>query len=477
VAAVNAGAQYVQVESTVDHVYWSDLNTVVRSDLTTQTSVTGTPAAAITSMVSVGSHVLVGYTGAGVYKIEAGASTGAAWMTDAVTPSVVGWAKGRVIVGVGNALYNPITSFSSAAALPVALLTHPDPSFQWVGVAEGTSWIYAGGTSGDKSSIYRMAVRADGTSLDIPTVAGRLPNGETLTSCYGYLGVLILGTTQGFRIAEPNGNGDLVIGALVDLGGAVHAMEGHGTFVYFNWSNYDATSTGLGRMDLSNLTDPDNLVPAYASDLMATTQGTVTGIAWLDRLVFGVNGVGVYAESLTALVDEGTIDSGLIRYGITEEKVVVGARASSTGTGATSLQVSTDGGTFASIGESGSEERGINYELRTTITQAGDDVSPVLESVTLFSYPAPKGTMFIDMTLLIAETIESVGGIEVHMDIDEMLAFLLDRFLSRVLVNCQHGTTTFKGTIEAFRFEGASEAEEQKGSWNGRAPVSFKVVQ
>lgn len=475
VAAVNASAAVVQTVTTAAHLYYGDLQTVVRSDLATQTNVTGTPAANITSMVSVGSYVLVGYTGAGVYKIAAGATTGAAWMTDSVTPSVVGWAKGRVIVAVGNTLYNPTTAFSGSAALPTALFAHPDTAFSWVGVAEGTSWIYAGGTVGDKSMVYKTAVKADGTALDAPSVAGRLPDGETLTSIFGYLGVLVLGTSRGFRIAAANANGDLTIGSLVDIGVAVRAMFGRGTFVYFGWSNYDATSTGIGRMDLSTLTDGDNLVPAYASDLMATGQGTVGGIAYLGTLVFGVDTVGVYRQHATDLVASGTVETGTIRYGLTEDKVAVGAKAGFTGVGSVALELSVDGGDFEAIGASGAQERGVNFEMRATLTPASQ-VSPTFESMTLFAYPAPRGTLFLDLPLLVAEQVQTINGVIEHMNIDEVLDFIEDRFYSKVLITVQVGRRSYQGTLEQYRFEAASNAEEQLGAYNGRLPVSVKVV-
>jgi hypothetical protein len=472
--AVGSSASMVQVESTANHIYWCDDQTVVRSDLTTQTDVTGTPPTTITSMVSAGSHILVGYTGNGVYKISAGSAGASQYITDLVTPSVVGWAKGRVIVCVGGSVYNPVNAFTATAdALPgTATFVHPDAEFRWVGVAEGLSQIYLGGVSGDKSTIYRTIVRADGTALDVPTVAGRLPDGEIMTTLFGYLGVIVVGTTKGVRVAAANGNGDLVFGSLIDIGHPVYAMAGWETFCYFGWSNYDGTSTGVGRMDFSNLTDEDNLVPAYASDLMAAAQGDVTGIATLgDQLVFGVNSVGVYKETAD-IVASGTITTGIIRYGITEEKVVTGARASFTGAGAVTLELSSDTGPFQPISPNGAQERAINYEIRMTISGA----SPALESMTLFCYPAPQGTRFVDLSLLVAEQVQTLEGIEEHMNINEMLDFINDRWLTKVLVTLQVGSTTIQGTIEQYRFEAMNEGEEQKGSWNGIAPISFKEV-
>jgi len=477
--AVSPSASYVQVETTDAHLWWCDGATVVRSDLASQLDITGTPPGAITAMVSTGSHVLVGYTGGGIYKIAAGASSASPWLTDAITPSVVGWAKGRVIVAVGNTIYNPVTAFTTSGTLPIPLLQHPDTSFRWVGVAEGTSWIFMGGVSGDKSSIYRTVVRPDGTSLDVPTVCGRLPDGEVLTAVHGYLGVLLLGTTLGVRVATPNGNGDLVIGSLMEIGRRVESMAGWGTFVYFGWSNYDTTSTGVGRIDLSNLTDEDNLVPAYASDLMATAQGSVLGIGVLHgTVVFGVNGVGAYRASDTELVLSGTYDTGIIRYGITEEKVVTGARASFTGPGTTGVALAVGGGEFASVGATGMQERGINYEMRVTLNQDGSHTNVTLESVTLFSYPAPQGTKFIDLPLLIAEKVLTLNSIVERMDIKDTLDFINDRWLTKVLVTLQLGSTNFQGTIEQYQFKATNECEDedQRGQWNGTAPVSFKVV-
>ena len=477
--AVDPTANQVQIVSTIEHVYFADLQTVYRADLVgAPVAVTGTPTEDITSMVSTGSYVLVGYASSGIYKIAAGATTAATWMVDTVSPSVVGWAKGRVIVTVGNVVYNPITAFTSADSLPASMFVHPDADFEWVGVAEGTSWIYMGGTVGDKSTIYRTAVRADGTALDVLTVAGRLPDGEMLTTIYGYLGIVLLGTTRGFRVAQPNGNGDLVLGALVDIGAAVEVMMGRGTFIYFGWSNYDVTSTGIGRMDLSNLTDVDNLVPAYASDLMATVQGTVAGIAYcttIDGMAFGVNGSGIYKESTTDLVTSGTIEGGIIRYGLTEEKVVTGARAGFTGPGTVTLALATNTESFAPIGETGVQERGVNYELRATITQSGTHVSPAVESITLYAYPAPEGTIFIDATAIIADKIQTRDGIEVAADPVAMRTFLLDRYRSKVLVSLQLGVENFQVTLEQMRFQATNESSIP-GVWNGAAPLSMKVI-
>jgi hypothetical protein len=63
------------------------------------------------------------------------------------------------------------------------------------------------------------------------------------------------------------------------------------------------------------------LQPAYASDVFATPDGTVTGIArLLDRTVFVVAADGVYVESATNYESSGWISSGRIHFGTVEPK-------------------------------------------------------------------------------------------------------------------------------------------------------------
>lgn len=464
----SGSADVVQVVSTAANVYWGDLNTVYRSDLTTHTAVTGTAATAITSMVSVGSNVLVGYTSNGVYQITAGASTATQWMTSALTPDVVGWAKGRVIMTVGPAVYNLVTPFATPATAPTALWTVADPGFRFVGVAEGTSWIYLGGTSGDKSTIYKTAVKADGTGLDVGSVAGRLPDGETLTSIYGYLGTLVLGTTRGFRLAAANTAGDLTIGSLVDIGHSVNTMLGRGTFVYFGWTNYDSTSTGIGCMDLSRLANPDGLVPAYASDLMVTAQGTVMGLAYLGTIVIGINRVGVYRQHATDLVPSGSLRTGKITFGLTEDKVVLGAQSNFADPGTVGLALSTEGGAFASVGETGTQARGVSHELEITLTRASATTGPTLHSATLHAYPATAGSFLIDVPLIIATRMTLRDDSEATLDLVERVDALLNLYQTKQLVAYQSRYFTFQVTVEAFKDVGENDD-------NMTATVTLKV--
>jgi hypothetical protein len=131
---------------------------------------------------------------------------------------------------------------------------------------------------------------------------------------------------QGVRFAQPDSNGNLQIGPLIETGSSVRCFEGQGRYVWFGWENYDSTSTGLGRLNLTafpETVDTGARVPAYASDLMVTGQGSVLSIATFNDIrVFTVAGSGVWAETTTK-VASGVMTSGRITYGLPDDKTAL----------------------------------------------------------------------------------------------------------------------------------------------------------
>jgi hypothetical protein len=120
---------------------------------------------------------------------------------------------------------------------PSALYTHPNTNFTWVGFAGGQSHIYCAGYAGNKSIVYKTVIKADGTALDIPTVAGELPLGEVITAIDGYFGYIVLGLSDGFRFCSADDAGNLVIGPRIVTGSSVDEFAGART----------ATSISVGR--------------------------------------------------------------------------------------------------------------------------------------------------------------------------------------------------------------------------------------
>ena len=290
-----------------DDLYWS-------TDLVSWTAVTGYTGGTITSITSDGFNV---YFTDGVDIWTTNQGTGAATDADNTNATLLRYVKGRLMVAVGSELQN-IPVLNAAATMTY---THLNTAFTWVDCCEGNGHIYAAGFSGDKSVIYRTAVKADGTALDLPIAAGALPDGEIVRAIQGYLGFIWIGSDLGVRFAEVNTQGDLTIGPLIETPAAVKAFEAQARFMWFGWTAYDAVSTGLGRMDLTEFVGIDQ--PAYASDLMVTGQGAVTSIAtFLEKRIFTVNGAGIYQQD-TDLVASGTIDCGQVSFGLPDLKTAV----------------------------------------------------------------------------------------------------------------------------------------------------------
>jgi len=265
---------------------------------------------AVASITTDGAKVWAAVGTTGIRETVAG-STSATTLA-AGTYTLVGYVNGRLLAANANVLFE-----ISRAGTPTTIWTHPNPNFLWAGIAAAPNAAYVWGTSADRSDIYSVTTLDATGALAAPVLAASLPDGETLNSIEFYSGVLLLATSRGLRLAGIGSNNTITHGPAISIGN-VRATEAQGEYVWFGWTNYDAVSTGLGRADLSSLVS--ELVPAYASDLMATAQGNVLSIAtYGTRRYFAVSGVGFYGETAT-LVASGTFNTGKIRYGTTEKK-------------------------------------------------------------------------------------------------------------------------------------------------------------
>lgn len=467
-----ASTTTMPMASTDTYIYWvSDTQQIRRTDLTTDGACTGEPAANVTSLCSTGKRVYAAFGASGVYRLNADNGTVFASF-EASTATLVGWAKGRVLSAGANVLRDISTGTA------VTLLTHADTSFVWAAITEGTSHIYAAGNSGDKALIYRTATKPDGTALDVPVVCGRLPDGETITALYGVLStnVIVIGTSRGFRVAEQASNGDLTIGPLVDLNVSVRAFVARGQYVWFGWTNYDSTSTGVGRMDLQHFTE--DLVPAYASDLMVTGQGTVDGLAYLgSNLAIGVAALGIYKPH-TDLVATGTLETGHVAFGLVEDKLFTGGQLgmvnSTTGSG---LSISVEGGAFTTFDETGETERGSRAELRITLARDGSVTTngPTVESLLLTAYPAVTRTeQFVDPLILQSVLTDLSGGTQT-MDVDDALDEIRGLVLSGQITTRQIGTRSWVVRVEDYVWQ-PLQWNETAQCWEGTCITRSKAV-
>jgi len=466
-------------------------NVKYTTDFATVTTVTGTAASPLYSITSDGYHVFYSYANGDIDQTNAGISTSSAYITG-IEAGQMAYVRGRLMVaGQGTdkrKIWNITTPAGSTANNPSALYTHPNTNWTWVGFAAGQTHIYAAGYAGNTSIIYKTQIQADGTALEIPTAAAELPLGEIVQSIYGYLGYIILGTATGFRFCSTDTDGNLTVGPLVETGAAVGAMAGIGKYVYFAWSNFDSTSTGIGRMDISVFISPNQ--PAYASDLMATTQGTVQAIhEFQNKPLFTVSGVGVYTPHATNLVTSGYLRSGIYRWGVPDAKFIpkLDIRCLPL-SGSVTMSVASDGGDFYDFATlstlnvkektfDGLEDKIFEAEIKVTLTRAASATTgPTLTRWMARAYAAPLRSQIFSVPLIMHHKL-SINGREYWQDVDAELAYLRDLVETPRVVTYQENEETFAVVVENVQMQIAQVVNAHRANdFEGTAIVVMRSV-
>ena len=353
-------------------------------------------------------YVRVGSTGPATQYVSqtAGATTGqpgftitgVAWVADAL------WASGQqylyvfgsttTVPSTNPSLLNTTTGLATtpnpgygAGNTPTATIGAIVPAYQqiaqvvganwvWTNIVEGNSQIYVGGYNDlgngvrTDGSVYRISqiinqnvssttgITTTTTTYAAPAKSLQLTPGEYPVCLFSYLNFIFIGTNLGVRMAETlnvydptaTGTGDLKSGALIPnilqpVKFPVTSFTAQGRWVWFVWGNYDSTSSGIGRMDVSQFID--DLAPAYASDLMVKnvqlsamytpSPGASSGcfLMWdavqnapMIAIANPATGVaGCYSQDPNNLVASGTMNVGWLGYDVPDFKVVVSVQA------------------------------------------------------------------------------------------------------------------------------------------------------
>lgn len=453
----------------------------------TWTQVTGMPAQQYGTIATDGYSVWVQAAGAnGIYVTDT--TTGAASVfCSSVVTGPIGFVNGRLLVANDQDLYN----LTASGALPASpnVLDHPNAGFRWVGFAGGAGHIYAAGYSGDKSVIYRTAVKADGTALDVASIAGTLPDGEIVRSIYGYLGFILIGSDLGVRFCQADAQGNLVVGNLIPTEGPVRCFEGQDRFVWFGWDAYiheGTTYSGLGRIDLRTFTDEDRTTPAYATDLMGTSSPVTSVVTFQDKRVYTGNNI-VFVESATAKMYPGVIDSGYITYGLPDTKTAMSIDVRYDGTvgdGIVYTSISVNGGTFSRVGTFDpfdpawpsppfplAELEGDTFEIRHEIYVNNDlNVSPILHRHTLKAAPHgdPVLQIRVPLQINVSDLLDSGPRDRPPGD----MSFIKSLWESRQTVSYQEGDESYSVRVDDFEFRARTVTD--KGMPIGTCIVTLK---
>jgi hypothetical protein len=476
-----------------NRIYGTDGQTVkYTTDWITFTTVTSTNASNIYSITSDGYNVFFSYADGDIDQTNAGTSAASNYITG-IEAGVLAYVRGRLMVAGQGAdkrkIWNITTTPGSSANNPSALYTHPNDDFNWVGFAGGQNQIYCAGYAGNKSLIYKTAVKPDGTSLDIPTVAAELPMGEIVTTIDAYLGYVIIGLTTGLRFCSSDSDGNLVVGPLIETGTSVNAFAAIGQYVYFGWTNYDTTSTGIGRLDISTQISVNQ--PAYASDLMVTGQGAVVDIHEFDnKPVFTVSALGAYRQHTTNLVSSGTLESGVYRWGVPDTKFIPkwDLRTEPLN-GTVAISVAADSGDFLSVGKQSSENslestfdgfesKVFEAEARLTLTRSATNPAkgPLVTRWLGRAYAAPLRSQIFSVPLLLHHKL-NLRGFEYSVDVDLELAYLRDLVENPRVITYQENADTYSVIVEDVRWQPVDSANNHNAwDWNGTCTVIMRSV-
>lgn len=485
----SAGTEYLYVADGTTLKYTTDpfASTVSWTSVTT-----GAPAgAAITALETNGQNVFIAYANNDIYSTAPGSSSVALFypLTGTAGQTYVGfgYAKGWGIASVANKLY--VVGVGSGGH--TVHYTNPDTSFRWVGAAGGQNAVYAAGYAGTHSIIYKMTMKADATGLDQPVAALELPIGEVVSSIYGYLGFILIGTNKGVRFCSTDGQNNLVAGSLIPTSGPVRDFISSDRFVWFGWSNYDGVSGGLGRLDLSTFTAPNT--PAYATDLMYSgansTNPVLSVTEFGNKRLFSISGVGVIAEDTENLVPSGTIELGTYRWGIPDRKFVarVDVRTEPL-KGTVTAYLSNDTQDYEDLGEwddqggteytyAGSDDRAIEARFKLTLTRSATatDEGPLVTRWMARAYAAPFRSQVFVVPVILHHKIK-VRNKDVFLDVQEEQDALDDLIANPRIVVLQIGDKLHSVIIEDVEWN-PLDSYGNAWDWEGTAVVTMRSVE
>jgi len=507
--AGSAAAQLIGVnDGTNDCIFVTD-GTALKKITTggTETTITqaGT-ASTIYSLTTDGSNYYF-INGTKVHKGSVGASPADAeiYNTPGVTRATIRFVKQRLILAIGNVLYELNANATSSAALPTALYTHPNTNWVWSSIAEGPQAIYVSGydPNGTSSSVFKINLDTavpnslGFPTLSVPTVIIDMPNGERINDFDVYLGAYaVLATSLGFRVGIADATGDIQYGPLLFRDAPCNSIAFRDSYAYI--ATLVDGAAGLVRVDLSTTVLGNSLFFPWAWDLIATgTTTTASQVAFFgnsDRAAF-TNGNNTWAESTTSLVPSGYLRTGYIRYNTLETKIfkLMQARVDTTNGGVT-IQSIDAADNFYTIGVFGQESAvpqiNINYPqtaqeylgFQFTLTRSSTDVSkgPLFTGYQIRSLPATPRQRLIQYPLSCFDHETDHFGVEVGFEgaaYDRMSQLeLIENNGDTIQIQDFRTGESYLGIIEEMDFRNNTPSDKRFSGYGGLLLVTIRTV-
>jgi len=507
--AGSAAAQLIGVnDGTNDCIFVTDgtaLKKITTGGTNTTISQAGTPST-IYSLTTDGSNYYF-INGTKVHKGSVGASPADSeiYNTPGVTRATIRFVKQRLILAIGNVLYELNANATGSAALPTALYTHPNTNWVWSSIAEGPQAIYVSGydPNGTSSSVFKINLDTavpnslGFPTLSVPTVIIDMPNGERINDFDVYLGAYaVLATSLGFRVGIADATGDIQYGPLLFRDAPCNSIAFRDSYAYI--ATLVDGAAGLVRVDLSTTVLVNSLFFPWAWDLIATgTTTTASQVAFFgnsDRAAF-TNGNNTWAESTTNLVPSGYLRTGYIRYNTLETKIfkLMQARVDTTNGGVT-IQSIDAADNFYTIGVFGQESAvpqiNINYPqtaqeylgFQFTLTRSSTDVSkgPLFTGYQIRSLPATPRQRLIQYPLSCFDHETDHFGVEVGFEgaaYDRMSQLeLIENNGDTIQIQDFRTGESYLGIIEEMDFRNNTPSDKRFSGYGGLLLVTIRTV-
>ena len=453
----------------------------------TWTAATGLPTGTPRDMATDGTNIYLTYAGTtnsyGLWKYTAaGVASNVAYGHQLY---YVDFVKGHLMVSGNSTGGSPDLYYDPAGNIAGDDYAHPISTWNWVSFASGQNAIYAAGYAGTRGAVYKITITSAGV-LDQPVVALELPSGEIPLVVYGYLGGIFIGTNKGVRYATTDSASNLVAGALIPTTGDVVSFTADERYVWFNWSQYDGTSTGLGRLDLSTFISTNT--PAHASDLMLTSTANVLAVATFDnKRIFSVSGDGIYVEDTANIVTTAELITGTYRWGIPDRKFVAKFDIRSTPLyGTITPSISLDSGTYQSMTPhdlalatesvaTGPQSKFIEARFKLDFTRYSALVGPTLTRWMARAYATPARSQVFRVPILMHHRLR-VHDTEYYFDVESELQALRDLVTNPRVINYQENNETYSVVMEDLEFQ-VIDGYQSNWDLEGTCTVTMRSVQ
>lgn len=454
----------------------------------TWTAATGLPTGTPRDMATDGTNIYLTYAGTtnsyGLWKYTA--ADVASNVAYGHQLYYVDFVKGHLMVsGDASGGYATDLYYDPAGNIGGDDYAHPISTWNWVSFAAGQNAIYVAGYAGTRGAVYKITITSAGV-LDQPVVALELPSGEIPLVVYGYLGGIFVGTNKGVRYATTDSASNLVAGALIPTTGSVVSFTSDERYVWFNWSQYDGTSTGLGRLDLSTFISTNT--PAHASDLMLTSTANVLAVTTFDnKRIFSVSADGIYVEDSANLVTTAELTTGTYRWGIPDRKFVAKFDIRSTPLyGTITPSISLDSGTYQSMSPhdlalatesvaTGPQSKFIEARFKLDFTRYSALVGPTLTRWMARAYATPARSQVFRVPILMHHRLR-VHDTEYYFDVESELQALRDLVTNPRVINYQENTETYSVVMEDLEFQ-VIDGYQSNWDLEGTCTVTMRSVQ